>query len=78
MELSDTQETLLSLLGNAGFPKDFIVGVMLMLYKSEKAMRTMCLFIVDEKPNESQILEKGLELCRKMPPEELTGVFIKK
>lgn len=78
MELSETQEVLLQVLINTGFPKDFIIGVMLMLYKSEKAMREMCLYIVDENPNESQILEKGLELCRHMPPEELTGVFIKR
>ena len=78
MELTETQEILLSLLGRAGYPEDFIIGVMLMLYKSEKAMQSMCLYIEDNKPTKSQILEKGLDLCREMPPEELTGVFIKK
>jgi len=56
-QLSDVQEILLQLLRDSEVPQADAIGIMLMLKDDEDTMREMAIWIHDNKPNDTEIME---------------------
>lgn len=56
-QLSEVQEILLQLLRDSEVPQTDAIGIMLMLKDDEDTMRGMAIWIHDNKPNDTEIME---------------------
>ena len=79
MELSQTQQALIYMLKTCGASKGLIIGVLLMLSKSDTATGGMVILLQRLKPkNDEQILRIAMGLAEMLPPEEQAGVIMNK
>lgn len=56
-QLSEVQKVLLQLLRDSEIPLTDAIGIMLMLKDDEDTMREMAIWIYDNKPNDTEIME---------------------
>lgn len=56
-QLSEVQEILLQLLRDSEVPQTDAIGIMLMLKDDEDTMRGMAIWIHENKPNDTEIME---------------------
>ena len=56
-QLSEAQEILLQLLKDADIPQTDAIGIMLMLREDEDTMWQMAIWIYDNKPNNTEIMQ---------------------
>lgn len=74
MALSQTQEALIYMLKTCNASRDLILGVLLMLSKSDTATGAMVLLLEEIKPQtEEHILRIAMGLVEMLPPEERAG-----
>ena len=72
--LSQTQEALIYMLKTCNASKELIIGVMLMLSKSDTATGAMVLLLDEIKPQtEDHILRIAMGLVEMLPTEERAG-----
>lgn len=77
MELSQTQQALIYMLKTCQASKGLIIGILLMLSKSDTATGGMVVLLQRLKPKtEEQILRIAMGLVEMLPPEEQTGVVM--
>ena len=74
MELTQTQQALIYMLKICNASRDLILGVLLMLSKSDTATGAMVLLLEKIKPQtEEHILRIAMGLVEMLPPEERAG-----
>lgn len=69
MALSQVQKIFVQQLKNLGADRNMVIGISLMLKKSEQSLIELILWIEDNNPTLDEISEKALEICDNLPPE---------